>query len=110
VKRLAWIGAVLCLLAAVVACQASGDEQGPAIPPRGSLELPPRDEAAALEGGKPSQPEACKHVWDVDKFGTHSYSVDEDGVPVVKLCTPIVCTKCGAVRHECLKELSRRRR
>lgn len=72
----------------------------------GALDAAPVQEAPPAEED-PNAP--CKHVWEHVRQGTHAW-VDETGdVPIVSLCTPIVCTKCGAVRHECARALSRGR-
>src|SRR5262245_32565492 len=101
--------ALAAALACIAACQAKQEPAPLPIPPRGSVEYPQPEEPKEDEA-KPAVPEACKHVWTADHRAMHQFTVAEDGVPVVKLCTPIVCSKCGAVRHECMKELRRRDR
>jgi hypothetical protein len=101
--------ATLALCESLPACQTADSKIASyPPPPRGSLELPPKE--PAKDCAAPEVPEACKHVWNSVAQMTHSYTVPEDGVPTVKLCTPIVCSKCGLVRHECEKELRRRHR
>jgi hypothetical protein len=67
---------------------------------------------AAMTGARDAKDEApeqdgkCTHAWEALPRGTHTY-MDASDPPMPALCTPVVCTKCGLVRHECQK---RRRR
>jgi hypothetical protein len=63
-----------------------------ALARRGPARLPPEVPAA-------DTPKPCEHVWQSLDLATHSYIDPQSGLPA--LCTPIVCPKCGLVRHEC---------
>jgi hypothetical protein len=105
--------ALVLLLVVVTGCQSGGQKDYPAPPSRAALGLEPGKDAEPTDPVTPQAPpapEPCKHRFEAVRQGTHPYTVYEDEVPVVKLCTPIVCTKCGIVRHECQRELVRRRR
>ena len=103
-----WTVLALCVaMAPFCGCRVGGADEPAPLPPRGAIDLPPKEPPA---DAKPAEPQACKHAWEAARQLMHSYTVFEDEIPIVKLCTPLVCTKCGALRHECLKELRRRAR
>ena len=54
--------------------------------------------APALEGNG-AKGEACVHAWVAEK--PHAYEDTSFDPPMPNLCTPLRCTKCGLVRHEC---------
>ncbi len=56
----------------------------------------------------PPDPSTCTHAWEAVPRGTHAYPDPSDPLGMaMAICTPVVCTKCGLVRHECQR---RRRR
>ena len=64
----------------------------------------PRMLPAAPEApGSPAAANAkkCVHSWESVRDGTHMYLDTGSDPPLPTLCTPMVCTKCGLVRHEC---------
>lgn len=62
-----------------------------------------------LPAAKPD-PSECDHVWEAVPRGTHAYPDPSDPLGMaVAICTPVVCTKCGLVRHECQKRTKKRR-
>jgi len=47
-------------------------------------------------------PSTCTHAWEAVPRGTHAYPDPSDPLGfAVAICTPVLCTKCGRVRHEC---------
>jgi hypothetical protein len=54
-----------------------------------------------------SEPKGCAHAWLPDGEATHTYLDVASDPPLVALCTPLRCTKCGASRHECLRRRPR---
>jgi hypothetical protein len=62
-----------------------------------------------LPAAKPD-PSECDHIWEAVPRGTHAYPDPSDPLGMaVAICTPVVCTKCGLVRHECQKRTKKRR-
>ena len=56
----------------------------------------------------PPDPSKCVHEWESVNRGTHYYQDPSSDLPMMTLCTPVYCRKCGLVRHEC-QQRSRRR-
>lgn len=60
------------------------------------------------EPAKKPEPASCSHAWEAVSQGTHAYPDPSDPLGMsVAICTPVYCTKCGLVRHECQKRKRR---
>lgn len=50
---------------------------------------------------------ACPHAWVAGK--PHAFWDISFDPPMVALCTPVRCTKCGEERHECAPRTTRKK-
>ena len=53
------------------------------------------------EKDAPKDPKKCEHAWAAMPRATHQYQDPSSELAQVLLCTPVRCSKCGLVRHEC---------
>jgi hypothetical protein len=113
VRRAATTTLLLGLLAAVLAfaaCRAPEEGAGNTAVTRTrvsrvtgtAMDTPPPE---ATADDLPGQ--ACKHVWRASERETHMYWDTTYDIPMTALCTPIRCDKCGASRHECVRQRRR---
>lgn len=78
---------------------------GPRPPPTADDPAPGGEDGA--KGAAGEQKAECAHVWEALPRAMHTYPDPAAPFGPPALCTPVVCTKCGLVRHECQR---RRRR
>ena len=57
----------------------------------------------------PPDPAKCAHVWEAIPRATHYYQDPSSELQQLSLCTPVRCSKCGLVRHECQPRTRRAR-
>ena len=112
--RVAVVLLALVLVATAVGCASDRRDGPPVVRTKidyDSTRDGPRPQVVddGLPAAKPD-PSACDHVWEAVPRGTHAYPDPSDPLGMaVAICTPVVCTKCGLVRHECQKRTKKRR-
>ena len=100
------------LLAPLVGCASEAPQGPPVVRTKidyNSTRDGPRPQV--VDDGAPAKktdPSSCDHAWEAVSQGTHAYADPSDPLGMsVAICTPVYCTKCGLVRHECQKRKRR---
>ena len=103
----------LCCGPATTACSSGASNGAPApvvthIDYNSTRDGPVQPKGEADPKAEPPDPSKCVHEWESVPRGTHDYQDPTSELPLLTLCTPVYCKKCGLVRHECQSRSKRR--